>query len=304
MTVAPGALVPQISPAEIDAARALISLSRDEDLSPPGDVTTAALVAPDWTGCVTIGSRQPGVIAGLPIVALVREEFSGRFDVELLAADGDVVSAGQVVARLAGSLADLLMAERTILNLLSYLSGIATTTRRFVDAIAGTKAGVYDTRKTLPGYRLLGKYAVRAGGGRNHRMGLFDQVLVKDNHLAGWLATHPDLPAAEALRLAVVQAKTSRPDLVIEVEVDSLDQLRAVLRGPVDIVLLDNMPPAMLREAVAIRNEVAPAVELEASGGVSLTTIRAIAETGVERISVGALTHSPVILDLGFDWQA
>lgn len=296
--------VASFGPAETAAARTLIALARQEDLAPPGDVTTQSLVAPDQTGIVTIGARQAGVIAGLPIIPLVRDQFGGRFEIELLAEDGAPVSGGEVVARLQGALADLLMAERTILNLLSYLSGIATTTRRYVDAIAGTKAGVYDTRKTLPGYRLLGKYAVRAGGGRNHRMGLFDQVLVKDNHLAGWLAAHPGMPAADALQLAVGQVRLRKPELVIEVEVDSLDQLRAVLRGPVDIVLLDNMPPALLREAVAIRDEIAPSVELEASGGVSLTTIRAIAETGVERISVGALTHSPVILDLGFDWQA
>jgi nicotinate-nucleotide pyrophosphorylase (carboxylating) len=288
--------------AETAAARGLIELAREEDLASIGDITTAALVPTDRVGTVTIGARQSGIIAGLPVIAFVRDEFAARFRIDLQAADGDSVSANDIVARLQGKLSDLLICERTILNLLSYLSGIATTTRRFVDAVAGLPTGVYDTRKTLPGYRALAKYAVRAGGGRNHRIGLYDQVLIKDNHLAGWLAAHPEESPSAALLLAVERAAERQPERVIEVEVDSLDQLRAVLPGPVQIVLLDNMTPPQLREAVEIRNAVAPQVELEASGGVSLQTIRAIAETGVERISVGALTHSPTILDLGFDW--
>lgn len=292
----------QFGPAEVAAARRLIKAAREEDLASVGDVTTAALVDVRRQAEVTIGARQGGVIAGLPMIALVRDEFQSRFDIHPMVQDGDHVAAGTIVARLRGNVADLLIAERTILNLLSYLSGIATTTRRYVNAISGLRAGVYDTRKTLPGYRLLAKYAVRAGGGRNHRIGLYDQILVKDNHLADWIAAHQELSTADSLRLAVEHAAASQPRLLIEVEVDSIEQLRAVLCGPVNIVLLDNMAPAQLRDAVALRDAKAPHVELEASGGISLETIRAVAESGVERISVGALTHSPTILDLGFDW--
>jgi nicotinate-nucleotide pyrophosphorylase (carboxylating) len=199
----------------------------------------------------------------------------------------------------------MFVVERPLLNLLGRLSGIATLTREYVAQIAGTKARVYDTRKTTPGWRRLEKYAVRCGGGMNHRTGLFDAVLVKDNHLA--LAAGENVTPADAVRrardfLEQTNAQRDGGELLIEVEVDSLDQLANVLPAGPDIVLLDNMSPATLREAVRRRDALAPAVELEASGGVTLQTIRGIAETGVERISVGALTHSAPALDLGLDW--
>jgi nicotinate-nucleotide pyrophosphorylase (carboxylating) len=291
--------------AERAAARFLAEQARIEDLGPADDLTTRSLVSAQDTGRVAIVSRGRGVFAGLPVVSEVLAVYQARLDLEVIQGEGTTVRPGDAVARLTGALADLLIVERTILNFLSYLSGIASLTRRFVDETRGTRAEVFDTRKTLPGYRQLAKYAVRAGGGRNHRMGLYDQALVKDNHLAGWLAARAaESPtgARPGLDAVVRQVKQAAPGKIVEVEVDTLSQLEQVLAGPVDIVLLDNMPPPRLREAVALRDRMAPAVELEASGGVNLTTIRAIAQTGVERISVGALTHSPTILDLGFDW--
>jgi nicotinate-nucleotide pyrophosphorylase (carboxylating) len=232
-----------------------------------------------------------------------------------LVADGDAAPAGSAIATLAGSARDLLTSERTILNLLGRLSGIATLTSQFVQAIAGTKAHIYDTRKTTPGWRRLEKYAVHCGGGRNHRTGLYDAILIKDNHLA--LGRNEQASAAFTPAEAVRRAKAflaqqlagevprgaPDPDMLVEIEVDSLDQLRAVLPERPDLVLLDNMPPQMLQEAVRIRNESGYASELEASGGISLATVRAVAASGVERISSGALTHSAVCLDVALDWQ-
>jgi nicotinate-nucleotide pyrophosphorylase (carboxylating) len=198
----------------------------------------------------------------------------------------------------------LLTGERTCLNFLTHLSGVATLTRRYVDAVAGTRAGIYDTRKTLPGWRALQKYAVAAGGGRNHRMGLDDMILIKDNHLAAWKAAAPDRRIAAAVRAArqwsTTQAKSPLP---IEVEIDTLAQIEDALAGEPDMVLLDNMTLKDMRQAVALRDARAPDVELEASGGVSLANVAAIAATGVERISVGGLTHSSPALDLAFDWN-
>ncbi len=204
-----------------------------------------------------------------------------------------------------------LTAERLVLNLLGRLSGIATLTRRYVEAVRGTTAGIYDTRKTTPGWRRLEKYAVGQGGGRNHRSGLFDAVLVKDNHLAfgrQQAAGHPDRysPAEAVLRARQMlgQHSPQQPpaEIIVEIEVDTLNQLEEVLSAGPDIVLLDNMGPADLRRAVSLRDARSPAVELEASGRVDLESVREIAETGVERISVGALTHSAVWLDVGLDW--
>jgi nicotinate-nucleotide pyrophosphorylase (carboxylating) len=202
------------------------------------------------------------------------------------------------LAVIAGPLRSLLAAERTALNFLQRLSGVASLTRRYVEAVAGLPVLVLDTRKTTPGWRLLEKYAVRAGGGTNHRLGLFDGVLIKDNHLAG--LGDP----ATAIRRAVESARgfPGNVRLAIEVEVDTLDQLDQALAASPDIILLDNMPNEWLREAVARRDRLAPGVKLEASGGVNLGTVRGIAETGVDRISVGALTHSAAALDIGLDY--
>jgi nicotinate-nucleotide pyrophosphorylase (carboxylating) len=201
----------------------------------------------------------------------------------------------------------LLTCERLVLNLLGRLSGIASLTRQYVKAIAGTKARIYDTRKTTPGWRRLEKYAVRCGGGFNHRLGLFDAVLIKDNHLVvGAEARGEQFTPAEAVRRArqfLASAFPERPDpMIVEVEVDTLDQLREVLSAQPDLVLLDNMSLGDLRAAVALRDSEAPSVQLEASGGVRLETVAEIARTGVDRISAGALTHSAAWLDIGLDW--
>ena len=205
---------------------------------------------------------------------------------------------GTVLASITGPVRSLLTGERTVLNLMTHLSGIASRTAQFVEQVRGTRAVILDTRKTLPGYRLLQKYAVRCGGGTNHRMGLYDGILIKDNHLAARGESSCAAAVADARRFMLsIDAKAT-----IEIEVDSLKQLRDALQERPEIVLLDNMSVEMLRDAVRIRDENAPQTRLEASGGVTLQTVRAIAETGVERISVGSLTHSSPALDLGFDW--
>jgi nicotinate-nucleotide pyrophosphorylase (carboxylating) len=249
---------------------------------------------------VQIVARRAGVLAGLPVASLVVNEIDPAAVFAARARDGDALAAGSVIAEISGRVPSLLMAERTCLNFLTHLSGVATLTRRYVDAIEGTRAAVYDTRKTLPGWRVLQKYAVRAGGGHNHRQGLADMILIKDNHLAGWRAGANDCRIAAAIRAARSAAPAG---MKIEVEVDTLDQLADALSVKPDIVLLDNMTLDQLRQAVALRNQHAAGIELEASGGVSLEIVAAIAATGVERISVGALTHSAPALDLAFDWK-
>ncbi|HVJ84781.1 MAG TPA: carboxylating nicotinate-nucleotide diphosphorylase [Caulifigura sp.] len=292
---------PAFANAESHAARELIRLALAEDLADRGDLTTAAVIPPSAAGSVSIVARKPGVVSGLPIAPLVFAEVDPRVRVELHAADGDRVTKGTVVAVLTGATRSLLIGERTVLNFLTHLSGVATLTRKFVDLAEGTRAKILDTRKTYPGWRALQKYAVRCGGGVNHRMGLYDGVLIKDNHLAAWVG----LDSRPSLREAVAQArKVSPKDVTIEVEVDSLEQLRDVLKAHPDIVLLDNMSPATMSEAIAIRDREASDVQLEASGSVTLETVAAIAATGVDRISIGALTHSAPALDLAFDWGA
>ena len=289
---------------QANAARELIRLGLEEDIGAGGDVTTQSLIPKSQTGSVQIVSRAPGVLAGLPVAIMVFTHVDPSIVLTSRAADGDLLAAGQVVAEISGKVGSLLTGERTCLNFLTHLSGIATMTRRYVDAVAGTRAGIYDTRKTLPGWRLLEKYAVAAGGGKNHRMGLHDLILIKDNHLAGWQAAAPDHSIAAGVQAARAwTAARAGVPLLIEVEVDTLAQLEDALRGEPDLVLLDNMTLADMRQAVALRDARAPDVELEASGGVSLATVAAIAATGVERISVGALTHSSPALDLAFDWN-
>ncbi|HEV3341146.1 MAG TPA: carboxylating nicotinate-nucleotide diphosphorylase, partial [Pirellulales bacterium] len=248
------------------------------------------------------------VIAGLPAARVALEEYDPTIEWRPLVSDGEMVAAGTTVAEVSGKARSLLAVERPLLNLLGHLSGIATLTRQFVEAVAGTAARIYDTRKTMPGWRRLEKYSVRAGGGHNHRLGLFDGILIKDNHLA-LAATAQGMPPtpAEAVRTArrfLEQLAEDDPHrgLLVEVEVDSLEQLGEVLPARPDIVLLDNMPPETLCRAVDLRNRLAAEVELEASGGISLPTVGAVARSGVERISVGALTHSAEWLDVGLDW--
>lgn len=278
--------------------RQLVRLALAEDLHPDGDITSLAVVGAERHGRADIVAREAGVLAGVRIGSLVLEEAGADATWTAAMADGSPLAPGSVVGRLEGNAHDLLRCERITLNLLGRLCGIATLTGRYLDSVAGSDATVYDTRKTTPGWRRLEKYAVRCGGGQNHRVGLFEAVMIKDNHLA--LADEAGLTPSAAVR----RAREAAPGRVIEVEVDTLAQLRDVLPAGPDIVLLDNMTNDQLREAIALRNGAGPGVVLEASGGVRLGTIGAIAATGVDRISVGALTHSAVGLDLGLDWLA
>lgn len=288
----------QMDSATLEAALALIDAGLREDLRDRGDLTSQATIPADAIAAVELTSREPGVLCGTALIELIYSRLTDQVTVDLRLHDGDRVERSSLVARISGPIRALLTGERTVLNLISHLSGVATKTARFVDSVRGTRAVILDTRKTLPGYRLVQKYAVRCGGGTNHRMGLFDGILIKDNHLA---ARH-DPQVATAVREARLFLRESNLSLPVEVEVDSLAQLRDVLAESPDIVLLDNMSVDELREAVAIRGARRPATLLEASGGVALDTVGAIAATGVDRISIGGLTHSAPALDLGFDW--
>ena len=295
-----------------DDLEQLVRLAIREDLDRGIDLTTAATVPLELEASAKIVSRVPGVAAGVELIEWIVATTGAKIATEVHVADGGDFAAMQCLATLRGNARDLLTCERTILNFLGRLCGIATHTRCFVQAISGTRARVYDTRKTTPGWRRLEKYAVRCGGGQNHRSGLHDAVLIKDNHLASHYAMKGELlsPAAAvaAARQFLSAHQTAGETTIVEVEVDSLDQLADALKAAPDIVLLDNMSLEQLREAVAMRDAAAVAadgrrVELEASGGVKLSSIRAIAETGVDRISSGALTHSAINLDLGLDWS-
>jgi nicotinate-nucleotide pyrophosphorylase (carboxylating) len=267
------------------------------------DLTCAALVDPTESVSIDVVVRRDGVLAGSPVAELVFHRLDPTTKWLPLVADGSVVKANTVIARASGLLRSLLIGERTVLNFLMHLSGVATQTRMFVEATTGTSAVILDTRKTLPGWRALEKYAVRCGGGTNHRMGLHDGVLIKDNHLAAWVRGQGSAVGGQTIADAVRRARCVSPGgIAIEVEVDTLDQLRDALAGGPDIVLLDNMNPTTLREAVCLRNELAPSVRLEASGGITLANVREIADSGVDRISIGALTHSAPALDIAFDW--
>ena len=260
-----------------------------EDLGRAGDVTSAACIAPDAVLSVAFAARQTGVVSGLACARLALAALDPRIAFETIAADGDTLQAGTVLATATGNARAILSAERVALNLLGHLSGVASLTAAYVREVAGTRARIADTRKTTPGLRALEKYAVRCGGGMNHRFGLDDAILIKDNHVA----------AAGGVAAALTRAKAAAPHLMkIEVEVDGLDQLREALPLGPDVIMLDNFSLKDLRAAVAI---VAGRVTLEASGGVNLATVRAIAETGVDVISVGALTHSAPVLDIGLD---
>jgi nicotinate-nucleotide pyrophosphorylase (carboxylating) len=291
-----------------------LELARDEDLGPSvpgrrsidGDVTSAAGIEPSVAGAADLAARQGGTIAGLAIIPDLLEVFGTAARWTPHAEDGEHVAAGTCLGRLDGPLAEILSVERTLLNIVARLSGVATRTAEFVAKLDGLPTRLLDTRKTTPGMRVLEKYAVRCGGGFCHRIGLYDALLIKDNHIAG---IPPDRLAA-VVHAAVDRARAAAMKSgggglrFAEVEVDSLDQLRALLnaRGAgADIILLDNMSAAMLREAVRMRNESGCRVLLEASGGVRLDTVRALAETGVDRISVGGLTHQAVSVDLGLD---
>ncbi len=270
------------------AVLAQVRTALAEDL-PGADVTSVATIAEEARGTGVFAAREPGIVAGLGVAALVFHEVMGEtVEVTDRVPDGTRVGAGDVVMRVAGPTRGLLTAERTALNYASHLSGVATATSHWVAALEGTRARVLDTRKTLPTFRALQKYAVRCGGGVNHRFSLSDRAMVKDNHV---VAAGGVVPAYEAVRAAY-------PDLRVEVEVTDLDELRALLEVGCTEILLDNMDTATMAEAVAIT---AGRATLEASGGLTLDRAREVAATGVDFISVGALTHSVMVFDLGLD---
>lgn len=276
-----------------DALAALIRLAVQEDLMGGVDVTSTATIPAGQRSIATFGAREHGVVAGLPVVAAVIETVCGSeaSEIEYLVPDASRVEPGTDVARVTAPTRLLLTAERTALNLLCHLSGVASITRRWADALDGTSATVRDTRKTMPGMRALQKYAVRCGGGANHRMGLSDMALVKDNHVA----------AAGGVAAAFARVRELEASIPVEIEVDDLDGLREAITAGADEVLVDNFTLDLMRDAVSIRDEMNPAVRLEASGGLTLDTARAVAETGVDLIAVGELTHSARVLDLGLD---
>ena len=267
-----------------------VAVALAEDLGTAGDITSDAIVSPDARGKAEIVMREAGVVAGLPLADAAFRALDADVSFVALVADGTKIDAGTAVARIEATTRALLTGERTALNFVGRLSGIATLTAKYVAAVEGTRTRIACTRKTTPGLRALEKYAVRAGGGLNHRFGLYDAVLVKDNHIA----------AAGGMRLALEGLRARVGHMVkVEVEVDTLQQLREALLYPIDAVLLDNMDIANLKEAVALADG---RVITEASGGVTLETVREIAETGVDLISVGALTHSPRNLDSSLEW--
>lgn len=284
------------------AAKRLARWAREEDLG-RGDITSQ--LAPDHgLGRFQILAKQPGVFAGREIALTVLEVYDGAFELRWLdtGADGAILDAVPVpVAEIEGDVARVLTAERVLLNFLQRLCGVATLTRRFVDAVAGTGAEIFDTRKTTPGWRLLEKYAVRCGGGRNHRFGLHDAILIKDNHLAAY---GPHRTGAGVFEMLNRAATLDPPPTFVTVEADTLAQVEQLFDVVgIDVILLDNFSLADLRHAVERRNARVPRekLKLEASGGVTLDTVRAIAETGVDYISVGAITHSATALDLSLD---
>lgn len=269
--------------------RRVVETALAEDLRYGPDATTEATVPADAVAVGEFAARRPGVLAGIPAVVAVLDAVVGDYEVLLAADDGDRVKAGDVALTVRAPVRTLLTAERTALNLLCHLSGVATATAAWVDAVAGTGARIRDTRKTLPGLRLLEKYAVRCGGGVNHRLGLGDAVLIKDNHVA----------AAGSVTAALRAARERAPGLPCEVEVDSLAQLDEVLALDAELVLLDNFTVADTAEAVRRRGSLRTG--LESSGGLALENARAYAATGVDFLAVGALTHSVTALDLGLD---
>jgi nicotinate-nucleotide pyrophosphorylase (carboxylating) len=254
-----------------------------------GDLTSTFLIPADHQSDARIFAKEDAVVAGIEAAGAVYHQVDPKIAITARRKDGDSVRPGDTVLEITGATRSILTGERVALNFIQRLSGVATITRKFVDAVAGTGAEILDTRKTTPGLRALEKAAVKAGGARNHRLGLFDAVMVKDNHLLA----HPDLPAA------IQEIRSKHPKLLIEVEADSIEQVREFVRlEAIDVILLDNMSPEEIRKCVALRR---PGLKFEASGGVSLMTVRAIAETGVDYISVGQLTHSAPSIDFSLE---
>jgi nicotinate-nucleotide pyrophosphorylase (carboxylating) len=290
----------------IDEIKDIIQLAKREDLG-ADDVTSRLLIPEEKIGVGTLVQKDVGIACGLPMVGMICQAYDERLRVEQIPGFHMEIIEGRFsdaritpLLRIRGPLRSLLSAERVILNFLQHLCGVATQTQRFVRRVSGTGARIYDTRKTLPGFRLLDKYAVRCGGGENHRIGLFDGILVKDNHLAA--LPLKDWPAA--LSQIVGRSRAENADRSIEVEVDNLEQFREVLKvDGIGVILLDNMDCPRMEQAVEMRNKAGKKgiVQLEASGGVTLDTVRQIALSGVERIAVGAITHSAPAMDVGLD---
>ena len=274
---------------EPELVQALVDLAISEDLMGGTDVTSLATIPETQISELDLVTRSPGVIAGINIAALVFLSVADKkIEIELCVEDGKKVEVNSCLLTAKGSTNELLTAERTALNFLGHLSGIATTTNKWVSEISGTNAKVRDTRKTTPGLRLLEKYAVKAGGGTNHRMSLNDQALIKDNHIV----------ASGSIKSAVEKVKDKFPELEFEIEVDNLEQLNEALAADAKLILLDNFSIEDLKKAVVVVNKKA---KLEASGGITLENARKIAETGVDFLAVGALTHSAPVLDIGGD---
>ena len=295
---------------------ALTQLALSEDIGSSNlevaiDCTTLSVVPDDVRATATFVSREEGVICGLQLCELVVDQFAPNLKLIQQVFDGDRIAPQQPIATLEGEARQILMMERTCLNFMCRLSGISTLTRRFVDLVTGTRAQILDTRKTTPGWRRIEKYAVACGGGGNHRMGLYDAVMIKDNHIAmyGNHIDNHDLSVSQAVKLAQAWIEENHDRLphgkktVVQIEVDRIEQLKIALTANPDIVLLDNMSTDQLNQCVELRDAENPTVLLEASGGVNLDTVAAIAKTGVERISIGALTHSATNFDIGLDWK-
>ncbi|MBA2289964.1 MAG: carboxylating nicotinate-nucleotide diphosphorylase [Chloroflexia bacterium] len=283
-------------PAATSGWRSLVELALAEDVG-NGDITTLATVPETTTATGTLHAKEAGVLSGVDVAQAVFLIVDPEIDFESLKRNGDRIEVGDTIARLSGPARSLLTAERTALNIMQRLSGVATVTARYVEAVRGTRAQIVDTRKTTPGMRMLEKRAVLHGGGGNHRFGLADGVLIKDNHLAAIGGEHP-------VRDAVHAARCQAPHTMkIEVEVTTLDELAHAFSAQADIVLLDNMTTDMMAAAVRLRDERAPGTLLEASGGITLERIPEIAATGVDMISVGALTHSSRALDISLEFE-
>jgi nicotinate-nucleotide pyrophosphorylase (carboxylating) len=298
-------LLKRLSWDDLDLAslRKLIELARDEDLSGlglrvkprvTGDRSTASLATAPRQGSADLVAREPLTACGLPLISLILSAYGGNASVQLRARDGRVLQKGDVLATLTGDPRTLLTAERVILNFLQRLSGVATQTRAYAAALGEGRTRLLDTRKTTPGWRMLEKYAVACGGGWNHRLGLFDRVMLKDNHLALLGSTHD-------LATAVARAKKAAPDLPVEVEVDDLAQIPPVLAAGADVILLDNFTPSRIKKAVTL---IAGRAFTEASGGITLKTLPRFADLGLDFVSTGALVHQSVWVDVGLDWRS
>ncbi len=298
MTIQPGER-------ELENLRALLDLARAEDLGEIGDVTSC-IVSEDAKATGHFVAREPMVVCGVSLLETIGAAYDEQLRTEQKVQEGEFVDPGAQLAIWCGSARAMLAAERVALNFFQRLSGVASTAHKYVRAVAGTPAQIYDTRKTTPGWRVLEKYAVRVGGANNHRMGLYDAMLIKDNHL-GLISRAPDTEGVAAVARELERVRPLLKDLTfVELEVDTIEQLEIALALPVDIIMLDNMSVEELRTAVRMRDEAGAAgrIKLEASGGITLSNIRCIAETGVEMISVGALTHSSAAADISLEVEA